>query len=1271
MTVSAPYAALVREARLANTGQPCGDGFIAGGLQCHVGVGDAQRGGRRTPERQARMRELQLQIKRERNLPPNAAAGLTPEQLHHVRRLATRRETDENIRRQAAGQAQRPAIQRPAAQPTADEIAAQRQAANVQREAGVAARAAQLEADHAAAMAVGAGQSPAEAAAAGAETAARLEARRQAIEVTERAAREADARAAASQPAVSASPSLDAAMAATIPAAAVVAAAQPESRPVVVRNGIPEVPPRYDSAAARLSSPINAAAIDAILPLAQAGNYNAISDLQLHPDVAGPIRDWRQQVISHLRANDNFRQLRIAGLPSAPVFEAASAPMSLAHVTAVQAAVSTGNVAAVRSIVPASDVNENARQWQHDVVAFMERQQMEAAVAAAPPVQAQAAPAVQSLPPPPERYESAATRSSNPRSVQALDAIRAAVATGNVQAVRDVRIDGFANDDVRNWHRAVISHMEQNPTAAPAPAAVAPLPYPEPPNNWRDAPNSRRAVPEIQAAIVANDLAAVRAVDSQHAYSSVQEWHQDVIRRMEAQANPAIAVAPPAPPASYSEVHTRLNNPVSARTLDAIQAAMLSGNVQAVRDVPSGDANRDVQNWQRDVIAHMEARNAQSVRPFATPPAAPVAPVVPAQFPREPYIQPGHAGAQRYLGSIQAALASGSASRIRNLRMAGSDASRGQYARLRRYHQQLIDHVNAHGASPRGQAQQAQASPQAAPVAIPASMPALPPIPADRAGRADDYPHTRAFVARVSEAIATGDLVAVRAAGVGQGEPLAAHREWHNQVMAHMEQAAREAALTPEARARAAEAAERARVRDSEMQARLNQVHPVVVPPPRILSTEEQANLDRIAADRRALDSRVAAKREAATVAEREAMARHAPAVTAAEAATREAAAALERANAAHRSALQARGDEVNPAREAGQRAEALRVSETRRLEREAASAAVGKHRQTLTAADGKVIYKPSDFVPSNTPGHNANYVEDNSVAINAGRLATTFGVPQTEVNEKVKSTVLSMMSDLPEKVGSQTGKWTVKVKSGGDGSLDVSFSHPGMSSAISRTFSNGSSGLQVYHGYFAAGDSKGEGLSQKLFKQSIGAYERAGVKEIKVYAALSHGGYVWLRHGFVPDPGDDDSYRSIARSTLTRLRTQGANLANDGRHTKPDTAEKVAKIDADEKTGVLTKDEAVRRRGSLINSEAIYNYKTDKIPLPGTRISQEAYDAYLKLVDSGDPRDIVRLASIKYGDIKIGAEMFVGRSYHGTIRMDTGDLDRTKEYIMRNRKPV
>lgn len=1268
MTAETSYAAIVREARLANTGQPCGDGFIAGGLQCHVGPGDAQRSGRRTPERQARMRELQLQIKRERNLPPNAAAGLTPEQLHHVRRLATRRETDENTRRQAAGQAQRPAVQRPEpAQPTQPV-----RAEASQQPPSLAALQAQRDAENAAARE------------AGRESAARLEARRQAIEITERAAREADARvaAAAGAPVVATgSPEQQAVAervrenlraAVSVPAAAVVAAAQPESRPVE----FPEAPARYSSQDIQQRFPTSSAAVAAILPLARAGNYNAISDLQLDPEVNADVRVWRQSVIDQLRANDVLRQLRIGGLPPAPIFEAASAPNSLAHVRAVQAAVATGNVAAVRAIEPSNEVNSEARRWQDQVVAAMERQQMEAAVAAAPPVQAMPP----HIPLPPVGIDASLWAGTPDFIAQVEGHAR----NGNLAGAGAVPTGSSVHPRADRWRAEVVRSMEEQrlahpdaaapaQAAAPAPAAAAaPHSIPPPPVGWENGSNSASFVPQLQAAIAANDLVSARALSSSGTFDSVQDWHREVIQHMEQNQGAARQpVAPPPPPAAYAEANVRANNPVSARTVDAIQAAMLSGNVQAVRDVPSDNANRDVQEWQRAVIAHMEARNAQSVRPFATPPVAPVAPVVPQNFPREPYIDPNHAGAMRHLGALRAAIASGSPARIRRVPMIGSDASRGQYARLRRYQQQVIAHLDRGGALPPAQAPAASpASPAAAspaaPQAIPVGMPTAPPIPTDRA-----YPITTAFVTGVNAAIATGNLEAVREQGRAHGEPLSQHREWHNQVVAHMEQAAREAAMTPEARARAAAAAEAERIREAELQAKLNQVHPVVIPPPRILSTEEQSNIDRIAEERRALDSRVTAKREAAAAAERDAMARHAPAVTAAEAATREAAAALERANAAHRAALQARGDEVNPAREARQRAEDLRTRETRRLEREAAAAAVGKHRPTLTAADGKVIYQPSDFVPANTPGHNANYVQDNSVAINAGRLATTFGVPQAEVVEKVKNTVLSMMSDLPEKVGSHTSKWTVAVKADSSGGLDVSFNHPGIASAISRTFSNGPNGLQVYHGYFRVGDSRGEGISQKLFRQSIGAYERAGVKEIKVYAALSHGGYVWLRHGFVPDPGDDDSYRSIARSTLERLRTQGANLKTDSRHTKPDTAEKVAKVDADEKTGVLTKEAAKQKRNSLINADAIYNFKTDKVPLPGTKISQEAYEAYMKLVDSGDPRDLIRLAAIKYGDIKIGAEMFVGQTYHGTIRMGTGDLDRTKEYIMRNRKPV
>ena len=985
VTVSAAYTALVREVRLANTGQPCGDSFIAGGLECRVGAGDAQRAGsRRTPERQARIVEIQREMKREQGLPQDRSQ-IPAAQFASIRRAADRRETNQFQRAQRA-QAQRPAIQRPepvaAAHYTVDVLSPRIEAE---------ARAAQLETDRRA-------------------EAARVQAAM--------AAMDGPAAPADGVPAVSASPTLDAAMAATM------------------------------------------------------GRENA------------------------------------ARAEAAP----AAAPVA-------------------QSVMPA------------------------------------------------------------------------------------------------------------------APAA----PIPQPPAGWQEGDNSSRIVPAIQAAAAANDLAAVRAVEVRRAFYRVQQWHGEVVRHMEAQADPVRAGLLAALP--VQPVFDTANAPLSHAYVLAVREAAGTGNLASVRAIsPSLEINQNARDWQDAVIRHMEqggtpaqaaasvaaptpvAAAAQAAAPAAAPVAA-ASPVVAPPMPREPNTNPNHAEGQRYLGRIRSALATGDPE-IRYVRMAGSDASRGQYAILRAYHQQLIAHVAQYGLSPAAQAGQA-AAPAPAPTPAPAQPaqnppPAAPPIPTERNGTPFDFPATNAFVSAVNAAIATGDLAAVRAAGSIGSEPLSQHRTWHTNVVAHMEQQAREARNAADALMPAPQPQ--------------RSFAPFSVPPMRTPSDSERESIARITAERDAVAVQKEAGRQAGREQAAAITAQHSPAVIAAREAEQAARSALNAVEYQHRQLAEAKTAALDAASSAAAASIAPLRAEQERLRREQDRVSSGVH-QTVGKVDGAIVYQPSDFIPTKVLGHNATYLSDTSLERHKSALSRTLGVSADSVSSTIKDFALSMASDLPTQVAGQAGNWQVSVQAGADGSVSLDFAHPGMRESISRTLTMGSNGLSMYHGFFRLNDNaQGDGVSQTLFRQSIGAYERLGVKEVRVSASLTHGGYVWLRHGFVPDEASTVKYSAVAVATLNRLRNQGANLLSDNRHTDP--------------------------TGRVKNTRGIYNPKTDVIPAPGTKLSETAYTELMKLATSGNPHDLLRFAEAVDGPIKIGAEAFVGNNFTGKIRMGTGDLDRTKAYVMRKRKP-
>lgn len=61
--------------------------------------------------------------------------------------------------------------------------------------------------------------------------------------------------------------------------------------------------------------------------------------------------------------------------------------------------------------------------------------------------------------------------------------------------------------------------------------------------------------------------------------------------------------------------------------------------------------------------------------------------------------------------------------------------------------------------------------------------------------------------------------------------------------------------------------------------------------------------------------------------------------------------------------------------------------------------------------------------------------------------------------------------------------------------------------------------GWSVYHDYFElSGDIQGAGIAKQVIGRQMGLYERMGVKEITVHAALDRGGYAWAKYGFIPE---------------------------------------------------------------------------------------------------------------------------------------------------------
>jgi len=294
-------------------------------------------------------------------------------------------------------------------------------------------------------------------------------------------------------------------------------------------------------------------------------------------------------------------------------------------------------------------------------------------------------------------------------------------------------------------------------------------------------------------------------------------------------------------------------------------------------------------------------------------------------------------------------------------------------------------------------------------------------------------------------------------------------------------------------------------------------------------------------------------------------------------------------------------------------------------------AAAVGPAHTTLKDTDGTVIYTPESFRPRNPVGANitgttssrdyAGRMNDNQLRDAAKFFGGTVSANATRAEleaaayKAIKDVAHTMAADLP-------GKYTIRLGMERDRHV-IHIEAPGTS--ITRSFFTVNGKKEVYHSYFNNG-GKGDDASKQLYRTSLGVYDKLGISKITVTANISRGGYAWGRYGFVPVHAHDlAGLKDIAVRGLKKLLETGS-----------------------------------------YNADA-YNPNKGETRKPGAKISQEMHDKLLKLASSGDPRDILKVFDAKEGDVKIGAELFMGGHVHwsGAIETHTADYDRTKRYTV------
>ena len=409
-------------------------------------------------------------------------------------------------------------------------------------------------------------------------------------------------------------------------------------------------------------------------------------------------------------------------------------------------------------------------------------------------------------------------------------------------------------------------------------------------------------------------------------------------------------------------------------------------------------------------------------------------------------------------------------------------------------------------------------------------------------------------------------------------------------------------------------------------------------PTPARNASDEEREKARLAAKEQAAltqkqEARANANREVAAVGER--FRNEISSVRTAEAAAQ---AAFQQAQAALTAATQRVSEAVarrsTAEREARVRAEGAVTAAAQNLQRVRSQRqvlAIGKHNTTLVR-NGKTIYTPETFKPRSPVGANVrastslgNFIRSGAALRGSQDLdskAKLFGakVPNNATHEqKLEALHGAMVKTAHEMVADTPGRWTVAVSPDGQ----MSFQEEQSGASITRKFSVRNGEPEVYHAYFANG-GEGAGMSKSFFRNSIGVYDRFGIKKISVTANLDRGGYVWGRYGFVAaNEGEHNTLRSIARNGLERLLNSGS-----------------------------------------YNTKA-YNPKKDESQPVGTKISPEKYAELMRVLESSNPRDMFKIFDAKEGKLKIGAELYMGNHtfWSGVMDTRTRDYDRFKAY--------
>jgi hypothetical protein len=353
-------------------------------------------------------------------------------------------------------------------------------------------------------------------------------------------------------------------------------------------------------------------------------------------------------------------------------------------------------------------------------------------------------------------------------------------------------------------------------------------------------------------------------------------------------------------------------------------------------------------------------------------------------------------------------------------------------------------------------------------------------------------------------------------------------------------------------------------------------------------------------------------------------------------------------------------------------------------------------HETTLTDKNGRTIYSPATFLPSNQVGANVNRLTSNVAQevrglsdSNVDRLASQFktsfpaGASRLEKEDilvkHINGLAQQMIADVP--LSTKAYAEAARVHPGNPD--NASRERPATEKQRSdyrqikseyeshlRRFGEGGAKYNVTANLSLATSSDGK-VTPGLNVQVSGG---PGVSITRIFSHTDAGWSVYHSYFEVPDALQGSSYSSKFFKTMIGVYDKldvkkisvSASLTRGGyvwaRYGFVPTK---ASWDSVRSRFQSEISDLYRSGTSRVNNEA-YNPKKETPPPVGTKISKETHDALMAACSSPDPFNFLKVIDASSNGVKIGAELMMGHGFSGEMNTKTRQYTRFKAYAAR-----